>query len=80
MPIKGQIVKFKGSEPHGLELDHQSLMTEVSSVVDDWTRNKKYFVGVFLSNFLQKESLLLEGQIVDALEGCDHVVPLEGRL
>jgi hypothetical protein len=55
-------------------------MTEVSSVVDDWTRNKNHFVGVFPGNFLQKDSLLLEGQIVDALEGCDHVVPLEGRL
>ena len=52
-------------------------MTEVSSVVDDWTREQKYFVRVFLGNFLQERSLLLKGQIVDAFEGRDHVVPLE---
>ena len=77
MPIKGQIIKFKGSEPQSRELEHQSLMTEVSSVVDDWTRKQKYFAGVFLGNFLQKHSLLLEGQIVDAFEGCDHVATHE---
>src|SRR6478672_11845480 len=38
--------KFKGSEPQGHELDHQSLMTEVSSKVDDWTRKQKYFAGM----------------------------------
>ena len=69
--------KFKGSEPQGHELDHQSLMTEVSSKVDDWTRKQKYLAGVFLGNLLEKHSLLLEGQIVDAFEGRDHVVILE---
>ena len=72
-----QVIKFEGSEPQSPELEHQSLMTEVPSVVDDWTRKQKYFAGVFLGNFLQKHSLLLEGQIVDAFEGRDHVVILE---
>ena len=70
-------MKFKGGESQSRELEHQSLMTEMSSVVDDWTRKQKYFAGVFLGNILQKRSLLLEGQIVDAFEGCDHVVAFE---
>ena len=52
-------------------------MTEVPSVVHNWTRKQKYFAGVFVGNFLQKRSLLLQGQIVDAFEGCDHVITLE---
>ncbi len=34
-------------------------MTEVSSVVHNWTRKQKYFARVFFGNFLQKRSLLL---------------------
>ena len=70
-------MKFKGDEPQSRELEHQSLVTEVSSVVDDWTRKQKYFAGVFLGNFLQKHPLLLKGQILDAFEGCDHIVTFE---
>ena len=52
-------------------------MTEVSSVVHNWTREQKYLARVFFGNFLQKNSLLLKGQIVDAFEGRDHVVTFE---
>ena len=55
-------------------------MTKVSSVVYNWTRKQKYFVRVFFGNFLKKRSLLRQGQIVDAFDGCDHVVTLERRL
>ena len=77
MPINGQVIRFDESEPKGRDLVHQSLMTEVSSVVYNWTRKQKQFATVFLGNFLQKHSPLLQGQIVNAFDGRDDIVTLE---
>src|SRR2546423_15473540 len=76
-PIDRQVMKFDDGESNSLEFQHQSPVTEIPLIIDDWTRNQKHLAGVFPGNLLQKCSLLLVGQKIDAFDGCYYVVTPE---
>src|SRR5207248_6872620 len=77
MPIDRQVMKSDDSESKSLEFQHQPPVTEVSLIIDDWTRKQQHLAGVFSRNLLQKCSLLLVGQIIDTFDGRYHVVTPE---
>src|SRR6516162_7978343 len=80
MRIYRQVVKFDGSESKRPKFVHQPPMTEMPYVVHDWTRKQKHLARMLRGDFLQKRSPLLQGQIVDALDGYDDIVAIERGL